>query len=124
EVRVYTDEGALVSTIEVAAGNAALSPGGRGVATSTKDIAQLWDATTGTLLHTLKSHSSRITALAYSPNGLELVTVSKDHTVLIWSARGRHLLHRLIGHFFPIYAVSWSEDGRWIVTASQFTAGL
>ena len=124
DLRVYTNGGELVSTIHATTDHAALSRGGLGVATSTKDVAQLWDATTGKLLHTLNGHSSPITALAYSPNGLELVTVSYDHTGLVWSARSGHLVHRLIGHFFPIYAVGWSRDGHWIVTASQFTAGL
>jgi WD40 repeat protein len=124
ELRVYTETGALVSTIHTAADHSTLSPGGLGVATTKGDVAQLWDATTGTLLHTLEGHKSPITDVEYSPNGLDLLTVSYDHTGLIWSARSGRLIHRLIGHFFPVYAGSWSPNGRWIVTASQFTAGL
>ena len=78
----------------------------------------------GKLLHTLTGHTSPITDVEYSPNGLDLVTVSYDHTGLIWSARSGRLIHRLIGHFFPVYSGSYSPDGHWIVTASQFTAGL
>jgi WD40 repeat protein len=124
EVRIYTDSGALLSTIHTTATRAVLSPGGLGVATSEGKVAQLWDATTGKLLHTLAGHSSPVTDVEYSPNGLDLVTVSYDHTGLIWSARSGRLIHRLIGHFFPVYSGSYSPDGHWIVTASQFTAGL
>jgi WD40 repeat protein len=124
EVRVYTDLGELVTTLHAATDHAILSPGGLGVATSKGKVAQIWDATTGKLLHTLSGHGSAITALAYSPNGLDVVTASDDHTGIIWSTRSGHLVRRLIGHFFPIYAVSWSPDGHWIVTASQYTAGL
>lgn len=124
EVLVYTDGGTLLSTIHTAATRAVLSPGGLGVATSEGKVAQLWDATTGKLLHTLTGHTSPITDVEYSPNGLDLVTVSYDHTGLIWSARSGRLIHRLIGHFFPVYSGSYSPDGHWIVTASQFTAGL
>ncbi|MGH3008570.1 MAG: hypothetical protein ACRDLM_04090 [Gaiellaceae bacterium] len=124
ELRVYTDAGKLLSTIRATAQHAVISPGGLGVATATGDVAQLWDATTGKLLHTLRGHSSPITDVEYSPNGLDLVTVSIDHTGLIWSARRGRLIHRLIGHFFPVYSGSYSPDGHWIVTASQFTAGL
>ncbi|HEY2354935.1 MAG TPA: hypothetical protein VGH79_08585 [Gaiellaceae bacterium] len=124
EVRVYGDDGSLVSTIRTAADHATLSPGGLSVATAKGSVAQLWDATTGKLLHTLRGHHSGITDLAYSPNGSELATASFDHTGVVWNARTGELIHRLIGHFFAIYAVNWSEDGRWIVTASQFTAGL
>jgi WD40 repeat protein len=123
-VRVYTDSGKLVSTIHTKALHAVLSPGGLGVATTRGKIAQLWDASTGKLLHTLTGHRSLVTDAEYSPNGLELVTVSYDHTGRIWSTRSGRLLHVLVGHFFPISTGSYSPDGHWIVTASYFTAGL
>jgi WD40 repeat protein len=124
QVRIYTDEGKLLSTIHTTAQQATLSPGGLGVATTRGAVAQLWDATTGTLLHTLAKHGSTITDAEFSPSGLQLLTVSYDHTGLIWSVRSGRVIHRLIGHFFPVYSGSYSRDGHWIVTASQFTAGL
>jgi WD40 repeat protein len=123
-LRVYTDAGALVSTIEVAAQHAVLSPGGLGVATTTGKVAELWDASTGRHLHTLTGHSSLVTDAEFSPNGLELLTVSDDHTGRIWNVRSGHLLRVLVGHSFPVHFGSFSPDGHWIVTASQFTAGL
>jgi WD40 repeat protein len=123
-LRVYTDAGALVSTIEVAAQHAVLSPGGLGVATTTGKVAELWDASTGRHLHTLAGHSSLVTDAEFSPNGLELVTVSDDHTGRIWSVRSGHLRRVLVGHSLPVHFGSYSPDGHWIVTASQFTAGL
>ena len=123
-LRVYTDSGKLVSTIPTTTQHAVLSPGGRGVATTSGTDAQLWDASTGKLQHTLKGHTSLVNDAEYSPNGLELVTVSSDHTGLIWSTRSGHLLRKLIGHFFAVNTGSFSPDGHWIVTTSQFTAGL
>jgi WD40 repeat protein len=123
-VRVYTDSGKLVSTIDVAAQHAVLSPGGLGVATTKGTVVQLWDASTGKLLHTLSGHTSLVNDAEYSPNGLELVTVSADHTGRIWSTRTGRLVHVLVGHFFAVSTGSFSPDGRWIVTSSQFTAGL
>jgi WD40 repeat protein len=123
-VRIYTDSGELVSTIQTKTQHAVLSPGGLGVATTKGDIAQLWDASTGTLTHTLSGHKSLVTDAEYSPNGRELVTVSDDHTGRIWDARSGRLLHKLIGHFFAVNTGSFSPDGHWIVTSSQFTAGL
>jgi WD40 repeat protein len=123
-VRVYTHDGDLVSTIGVGTPRAVLSPGGLGVATTNGDIAQLWDATTGKLLHTLRGHHSPLNDAEYSPNGLQLVTVSDDHTGRIWNARTGRLLHVLVGHFFAVNTGSYSPDGHWIVTSSQFTAGL
>ena len=126
-VRVYTDAGKLVSTIDVAAQRADLSPGGLGVATTKGKIAQLWDASTGKVIHTLaghNGHTSLVTDAEFSPTGLELVTVSDDNSGRIWSVRSGHLLRVLVGHSFPISTGSYSPDGHWIVTASQFTAGL
>jgi WD40 repeat protein len=124
EVRIYTDAGQLLSTIHTSAQHAVLSPGGLGVATTRGTIAQLWQASTGKLLHTLRGHQSLVTDAEYSPNGRQLVTVSDDHRGRVWNARTGRLLQVLVGHFFPVYAGSFSPDGRWIVTASQFTAGL
>jgi WD40 repeat protein len=123
-VRVYSDSGKLLSTIGVATQHAVLSPGGLAVATTKGKVAQLWDASTGKLRSTLAGHGSLVTDAEFSPNGLELVTVSDDHTGRIWSARTGRLLHVLVGHFFPVRAGGYSPDGHWIVTASQFTAGL
>jgi WD40 repeat protein len=123
EVRVYTDTGALVSTVHAPTDHAVLSPGGLGLATAMGNVAELWDATTGHRLHTLHGHTSAITDLAYSPGGLNLATVSVDHTGLIWSTQSGHLVFRLIGHFFPIDSVAYSPGGHWIVTSSH-RAGL
>jgi WD40 repeat protein len=123
-LRVYTDAGTPVSTIPIAAQHAVLSPGGLGVATTKGKVAELWDATTGKHLHTLSGHSSLVTDAEFSPNGLELVTVSDDHTGRIWNVRSGHLRDVLLGHSLPVRHGSYSPDGHWIVTASQFTAGL
>jgi WD40 repeat protein len=123
-LRVYTDAGAFVSSIEVAAQHAVLSPGGLGVATTKGTVAELWNASTGSHLHTLTGHTSLVTDAEFSPNGLELVTVSVDHTGRIWNVHSGHLLRTLVGHSFPVHFGSFSPDGHWIVTASQFTAGL
>jgi WD40 repeat protein len=124
EIRVYEDDGTLVSTIRTAAQHVTLSPGGLGVATTKGKVAQLWDASTGALLHTLNGHRSLVTDAEYSPNGQSIVTVSDDHDGRIWSTSSGRLIHLLRAHFFPVRTGSYSPDGRWIVTASQFTAGL
>jgi WD40 repeat protein len=123
-LRVYSDAGTLVRTIQVAVHHAVLSPGGLGVATTRGKVAELWDASTGRHLHTLTGHGSLVTDAEFSPNGLELVTVSDDHMGRIWNVRSGHLLRILVGHSFPVHFGSFSPDGHWIVTASQINAGL
>ena len=94
------------------------------MATTKGNIAQLWDASTGRPLHTLKAHTQLINDAEYSPNGRELVTVSSDHTGRIWDARSGRRQRVLVGHFFAVNTGGFSPDGHWIVTTSQFTAGL
>jgi WD40 repeat protein len=123
-LRVYSDDGPSLSTIDTAADRATLSPDGSTVATTKGKVAQLWDAASGKLLHTLAGHRSLVTDAEFSPDSHELVTVSDDHDGRIWSVATGRLLHLLRAHFFPVRTGSYSPDGRWIVTASQFTAGL
>src|SRR6185436_1194330 len=65
----------------------AFSPDGRWVASGGKDCAvKVWDAQTGKLLQTFKSHIDQITRLVFvqSPEGLWLASGSRDSTVKLW----------------------------------------
>ena len=65
----------------------AFSPDGRWVASGGKDCAiKVWDAQTGKLLQTFKSHSDRVTRLRFwqRPEGLWLASGSRDSTVKLW----------------------------------------
>ena len=104
--------------------HAVLSRDGSTIATTKGLVAQLWDAASGKLLHTLKGHTSLVTDAEFSSDGRELVTVSADHTGRIWNVRTGRPSQSLIGHFFRVNTGSYSRDGHWIVTTSQFTAGL
>jgi WD40 repeat protein len=123
-VRVYTLDGRLVRTLRARAQGATLAPNGSIVATTRGREADLWDATTGRLLHRLTGHRSLVTDAQFSPDSALLVTASDDHDSRIWDVASGRLVHVLRGHFFPVRTASFSPNGRWIVTASQFTSGL
>ncbi len=89
---------------------------------------QLWSATTGERISTLKGHSNRVNVLAFhsqpserAEGGHWLASGGSDHTVLLWDVqqKGLHqLMHRLVGHEDGVYHLSFSPEGRHFASAS------
>jgi WD40 repeat protein len=123
-VRVYASDGGPLRTLVSRAQRATLSPNGTVVVTTNAREADLWDVSTGKLLHRLTGHRSLVTDAEFSSDSSRLVTASDDHDARIWDVATGRLEHVLRGHFFAIRTAVFSPDGRWTVTASQFTAGL
>ena len=45
---------------------------------------QIWDTTTGQMTATFEGHTSIVLAVAWSPDGTKLASVSEDRTTRIW----------------------------------------
>ncbi len=66
----------------------AYSPDSRWLAAGfASKVIQLFDASDGTLLQTLASHQDHVQSLAFSPNGSQLVSGSRDKTVRLWKSK-------------------------------------
>jgi Flp pilus assembly protein TadD len=78
----------------------------------------VWEAASGRELLTLKGHSDKIEAVAFSPDGQRIVTGSQDGTAKVWEAASGTELLTLKGHSDSICAVDFSADGQRIITGS------
>ena len=66
---------------------------GKRLATASYDrTAKVWDAVSGKELLTLRGHTGRVFALAYSPDGKRLGTASEDETAQIYALDMHELL--------------------------------
>jgi WD40 repeat protein len=66
----------------------------------------------------LEGHTGRVESVAFSPNGLRVVSGSYDHTVRVWDAVSGATLHTLEGHTGYVRSVTFSPDGLRIVSGS------
>jgi WD40 repeat protein len=71
----------------------------------------------------LQGHTDEVTAVAFSPDGKQIVTASTDNTARVWDWGGivAQPLTTLQGHTKGIRSVTYSPDGQYIATASQDT---
>ena len=63
---------------------------------------------------------SWILSVAFSPNGLYIVSGSRDRTVRIWDGKtNRQIADPLIGHKNHVNSVAFSPDGNYVVSGSR-----
>jgi WD40 repeat protein len=106
--------------LELAGGTAVFSPDGRWIATAgcQKEV-KIWDAETGALLFRLRGHTDYPCAVAFSSDGLKLVSAGGgDKSVIVWDLTNRRIVSTLEGHQEEVVAAKFSPDGRRVVSAS------
>jgi WD40 repeat protein len=96
----------------------ALSGDGRWVAAGlANQLIRVSDAKTGELIATLRGHSDRVVALAFSADRSLLASGSWDGTAKVWDiAAGRDL--KTLGVRGSVGAVSLSDDGAWLAVGA------
>src|SRR6266436_3762564 len=72
-----------------------------------------------TTRHICTGHTSRVTAVTWSPGGTQIATASYDKTVRVWDASQGSSIITYRGHWDRVQAVAWSPDGRRIASASE-----
>ncbi|QRV96498.1 hypothetical protein RhiJN_24516 [Ceratobasidium sp. AG-Ba] len=83
--------------------------------------AYIWDITTGESILTFnKNVLGDMPVIAYSPDGLRIVSGSFDGMICIWDAQSGQLLSKLREESStPVYYIKYSSNGDFIVSGSQ-----
>jgi len=116
----------------------AYSPDGRSIATASYDRSiKIWDITNQnprlipevgdlksgicipTCLHTLTGHQQPVSAIAFSPDGRQLVSSSFDKTIKLWDTNSGKCVKTLLGHRNRIWTVAFSPNGRQIASGGD-----
>ena len=71
-------------------------------------LLRIWDIGTGSLIHTLKGHSGRVSSVAYS--GGRIASGSDDQTIRIWDAATGELLRSIEAHESSVRSVVFGPN--------------
>jgi WD40 repeat protein len=86
-------------------------------------MAILWDVKTSKQLHRLAGHTSSVEAVAFSPDGRQVLTGSKDKRVTFWdSGTGKRLLS--FSSPSAVYSAAFNPDGQTVMTGSGERAAI
>ncbi|MBA2680657.1 MAG: protein kinase [Ktedonobacteraceae bacterium] len=71
------------------------------------------------MLYACLGHASRITHVAWSPDGQYLASASFDRTVQLWEATSGKHIRTYKGHGARVNTLAWSPDSKLVATASD-----
>jgi WD40 repeat protein/serine/threonine protein kinase len=96
------------------------SPDGKRFAAGCEDgTVRVWDASKGTEVLSLRSHSAQVSCVPWGPEGKRLASGSADHTVKLWDAITGKLLITFTGNLAPIMEVAWNPNGQQVASLSE-----
>ncbi|MBD2022383.1 hypothetical protein H6F43_19565 [Leptolyngbya sp. FACHB-36] len=83
-------------------------------------VVELWNASTGKRIRSLKRNGGLITAVALSPDGRVLATAnSENYTITLWDVISDRPLQTLAGHVDSVFSLAFRADGKTLVSRSS-----
>ncbi len=102
----------------------ALDPTGRLVAAGAGRRSLSTTRTPASAAHCFTGHTDAVTGLAFSRDGSQLASSSRDHDARIWDAKRFGSSSSCGGTPPSVSGVAFSSDGRWVATAGATKAGV
>ena len=75
------------------------------------------------LLLTLKGHTDRVGAVAFSPDGTRIISGSEDKTVREWNATSGEEILPSMHYAGPVWSIAISPDGKHVAAACWTRSG-
>lgn len=97
----------------------AFSPDGLTLASAIVNDVQLWEVASGKLSFALRGHRGVVTAMAFTPDGSQLLTSSDDHTVRLWNVSRGSLEHTFERQPDWVSSVAVSRDGQTVAFGGE-----
>ncbi|MBW4577891.1 MAG: WD40 repeat domain-containing protein [Aphanothece sp. CMT-3BRIN-NPC111] len=80
---------------------------------------KLWNAKTGSVLHTLKGHAYAVHGIAIRPDGQVLASASSDKTIKLWNIKTGQLIRTLGPAREAAIKLDFSPDGQRLLSTTQ-----
>ncbi len=119
DVHSYADSELLIG-MNVRIRDLAYAPDGESLAVAFLPLSVFWvvDAEDGSVQQVFEGHSYAVTSLAFSADGLLIVSAGEDQRVYLWDASTGERLGDLSGHGAVVNSVAFSPDGAVIASAA------
>jgi WD40 repeat protein len=85
---------------------------------SVDNTIKVWNLQSQKPIATLVGHSSFVSSVAFSPDGLTLASASWDKTIKVWNLQSQKPIATLAGDSHWVYSVAFSPDGKTLASAS------
>ncbi len=82
-------------------------------------LIRLWQPLTGECLSTFQGHTSKVWAIAFSPDGRTLASGSDDQTIKLWDIETGRCVKTFQGYKNLVWSVAFSPTGCQVASASE-----
>ena len=91
------------------------------IVSSSKEIINLWDVESGmTIECPFRGHTGYVSSVAFSPDGKQIISGSRDNTLRLWNAHsGQPVGLPFKGHTKSVNSIAFSPDGKQIISGSS-----